>query len=164
MTRRALRAAGALGRSIVFSAALWTTGRIAALPLVALWITRRLAPPELRHLCDREAGDDELVALADQVETLQVQIDEAYATRGEDWTLAQESAHDEAVVDPLADQQRALIEQAQKIRACSIRGYRARARMLIAWHNMLHADGKTVCSGVDPDTWALMRDLTGRAA
>jgi hypothetical protein len=164
MIRPALRATSALGRSSVFSAALWTTSRLAAVPLVALSITRRLAPPELRHLCDREAGDDELVALADQVEALQVQIDAAYLVRTGEWTDEQQEELETRVISPLEEAQLALLAQAADLRARGCRGYRARARMLIVAHDMLLTEGRTVSAGIDAGTCALMRDLTGRAA
>ena len=110
------------------------------------------------------AGDAELLALIAQFNYLEQTADELFAKLGSD---DPDDVFASAHIWPLLEQQKPLFDQIMKIRATTLEGYRARAKMFFLWEKELEAEAQESAEPAGwPERmrWALVRDLVGEDA
>ncbi|TLU71478.1 hypothetical protein [Lichenicoccus roseus] len=111
----------------------------------------------LHSLQSSTGPDAELIALCAAFDEFEQQRIQSHAEDGEDDEV-------EAFRDDLFDKQEPLLRQIVTLRATTMEGARARARMLRLWDAELEKNGRHEDDFWNSQMiWALVRDLTGAA-
>ena len=139
---------------------------MAGLAATAIAIPKNLAQPigDINHKA-KPAGDTELLALITQFNDLEQTMAKSFDTLGPD---DPDEVWEAAYIWPLVEQQGVLFERIVEIRATTLQGYRARAKMFFIWDQGLEfaaqEDGNEPAGWPERMRWALVRDLVGEDA